>query len=53
VPLYTKCPKCGGWKQAAEYPTTERTYPTAPMMNAPQAPGKQCTCDGEAPPRSA
>lgn len=45
VPLYTKCMKCGGWKQMPDNPTEDDQMSTGMMMNLPEPPKHLCTCD--------
>lgn len=48
MPLFTKCLKCGGWKQMPEDPDEQAQLPTGMMMNVPEPPENLCTCDNDA-----
>ncbi len=46
MPLWTKCLKCGNWKEMPTDPSG-KSFSTGLMMNAPTAPGELCACDDD------
>ncbi len=42
--LYTKCFKCGGWREMPEDPSAQLEIPTGMMMNLAEPPAKLCRC---------
>ena len=44
MPLWTKCLKCGNWKEMPTDPSGG-SFSTGLMMTAPTAPGELCACD--------
>ncbi len=48
MPLFTKCLKCGGWRQMPDDPSAQSHFPTGLMMNVDQPPGNLCRCDDDA-----
>jgi hypothetical protein len=47
VPLYTRCLKCGGWRQMPEDPTQQDQVATGMMLNVPEPPRNLCSCDDD------
>ena len=43
--LWTKCMKCGGWKEMPSNPTEGGGFPTGMMLTADSLPGTACSCD--------
>ena len=48
MPLYTRCLKCGNWKEMSENPTEQDQIATGMMLNRPEPPGNMCTCEKDA-----
>jgi hypothetical protein len=44
VPLYTKCFKCGGWREMPAHPTKGNQIPTGLMKSFPEPPENLCSC---------
>lgn len=45
--LYTKCFKCGGWREMPANPTEQNQVPTGMMKNLPKPPANLCSCDDD------
>jgi hypothetical protein len=48
VPLYTKCFKCGGWREVPDKPTGQDQFPTGLLKNVPEPPPDLCSCGDDA-----
>ena len=48
VLLYTKCFKCGGWREVPANPSGQDQFPTGLMKNLSEPPPDLCTCEKDA-----